>query len=225
MNVNRQQPEGLRIFLGVAGAILLFVTACDAFVPPPAPLATKAPSPTATLAPTMTATIPPTLAPTATPEAPVPAVAPAPPVPGEPLDFADIDMIDPDVGWGIDTHGRILRTTDGGDTWTLASPPDGAYTLNGFYALDGNTAWAAKDVPVRCWDYWGLYECQEPYYAPVRTGVVWRTTNGGQTWLQSQPFPLDDGDSSYTFDGALPFSPVGLQFLDGQTGWLLVAVG
>ncbi|HET9910960.1 MAG TPA: hypothetical protein VFQ13_03670, partial [Anaerolineales bacterium] len=152
-------------------------------------------------------------------------VAPTMPTAGERLSFESLDLIDPNTGWGIDILGHIFHTANGGDTWTFASPPDGVYTSSGFFALDGNTAWAAKDVPVRCWDYWGIYQCDQPYYAAVKSGTVWKTTDGGQTWQPSKPFSLNIEKAPYSFDGALPFSPGGLQFIDPQTGWLLVAVG
>ena len=152
-------------------------------------------------------------------------VAPAMPTAGEKLSFQSLDMSDPDTGWGIDIFGRIFHTSDGGQTWILASPPDGAYTNGGFFARDGLTAWAAKDVPVRCWDDWAIYHCDHPYYAAVKSGTVWKSTDGGQNWQPSQSFPLHVENAPYSFDGALPFSPIGLQFIDTQTGWLLVAVG
>lgn len=205
--------------------ILLFLAACD--VPPiPSAPAVVTGTPTIPASPTaLPSQTTPTISPTAASVSMPAWIAPAMPTAGEILFLESLDMIDANIGWSIDSLGRIFHTADRGGTWVLASPPDGAYTSQGFFALDGTTAWAAKDIPVRCWDYWGIYQCDQPYYAAVNSGLVWKTTDGGQTWQPSQPFPLNVENAPYSFDGALPFSPVGLQFTDPTTGWLLAAVG
>jgi photosystem II stability/assembly factor-like uncharacterized protein len=76
-----------------------------------------------------------------------------------------IKMIDMTTGWaegqvGTEETSRILRTTDGGETWRDVSP----VLLEGFgrqgFFLDAQLAWV--------WTFDG--------------GVVWRTQDGGDTW-------------------------------------------
>ncbi len=53
---------------------------------------------------------------------------------------------------------------------------------------------------------------------PVPTQpVVWHTTDGGATWTASQPLDVTGLAEIYV--------PSELQFVAGQTGWLLVHVG
>jgi photosystem II stability/assembly factor-like uncharacterized protein len=130
-------------------------------------------------------------------------------------------MMDAQVGWGIykesekvlrpgsqgdpylyGPEGYIVRTTDGGKTWQNVTPPSGAYSAGGFFALDANTAWANSNVPCCVND---------------NTTQLWRTTNGGKTWKASQPFSIKiKGEESSEF-----YIPIQIQFIDPNTGWLL----
>ncbi|RPI93945.1 MAG: hypothetical protein EHM40_08210 [Chloroflexi bacterium] len=132
-----------------------------------------------------------------------------------------IQMIDANVGWGLrlesrgklrpgprvtsltpwHAEGYILRTTDGGITWQNVTPPNGAYSPGGFFALDANTAWASGNVPC----------CSD-----LKTTHTWRTTDGGKTWQPSQPLLIDPIPRFYL--------PLGMQFIDQNTGWLLAAL-
>lgn len=141
--------------------------------------------------------------------------------PGSSLGLSTIQMINAEVGWGMYTRpekdfrpdirldfttpsqpeGYILRTADGGKTWQNVTPPTGAYSPGGFFALDANTAWASDNVPC----------CSE-----VTDTSIWHTSDGGQTWQPSQPFSIEPNDQFY-----LPFR---MQFIDQNTGWLLSIV-
>jgi photosystem II stability/assembly factor-like uncharacterized protein len=133
------------------------------------------------------------------------------PLSGE-LTISAIRMLSADSGWGIGgasgASDRILKTSDGGNNWREVTPPEPGlaasqpFTAIGYFqSLD--TAWVS-------------------YYNNTAPGlpsqaVVWRTQDGGQTWQPSQPLDLSGLVETYT--------PSNLQFIDAQTGWLLVHVG
>lgn len=132
-------------------------------------------------------------------------------------------IIDKQIGWAIQQEasevlrsfkpgeriftpyeGYILRTTDGGRTWQNVTPPSGAYSPGGFFALDGEHAWASENIPC----------CME-----ISTSRTWRTTDGGRTWQPSQPFSIQDEVGNREF-----YWPLSMQFVDQYTGWLLAEV-
>jgi photosystem II stability/assembly factor-like uncharacterized protein len=127
---------------------------------------------------------------------------------GQRVDITSIEMFDSQVGWGFDSDGHILRTRDGGMNWQAVTPPTSYYSPTGFFALDADTAWATFSLGI---------------YSYPKTAYVWHTEDGGKTWKPSQPFHLDldvdgnDNPSDY-------YKPYRLQFIDRQTGWLLVDV-
>ncbi len=159
----------------------------------PAPTAvppTPTPVPAATVAPPKTAT--------ASPGLPLPALSA-----GAPLTITKIWMADAATGWGLgyQTQGEmhVLRTADGGATWTDASPPAGAFPLARAVALfrDAQDAWVAYPAEMG----------QPP--------AVWLTSDGGASWREVSLSPDPEAEM---------FSPAFFA-ADGETGWLLVSVG
>lgn len=69
-----------------------------------------------------------------------------------------IFMLDATTGWVVGTGGTILRTTDGGTTWTLQTSGT-TVDLNGVHFLDASTGWVVGDH-----------------------GLVLATSDGGATW-------------------------------------------
>jgi hypothetical protein len=140
---------------------------------------------------------------------------------GKSIQLSSINMIDAQIGWAIflestrvlrpdfqgdpflkQPEGYILRTTDGGKTWQNVTPPTGAYSPGGFFALDAKTAWASDNVPC----------CTN-----ITAARLWRTRDGGKTWQASQPFSVkitDEERSEFHL-------PIQIQFIDQNTGWLL----
>ena len=86
-----------------------------------------------------------------------------PPVPTPTI--ANLDMLDAENGWAWTNSNRLLRTSDGGQTW-LDRTPGGQIWSEGFFALDAQTAW----LPVN------LQENN-------RFGLL-HTSDGGQTWAE-----------------------------------------
>jgi photosystem II stability/assembly factor-like uncharacterized protein len=197
---------------------VLALSGCGA--PPPA-VPTTTVQPASTPAETPTPYVPaytPTPRPSPTPFYPTVQPTPLPRLPlvhlpsGQSIQITTIKMFDLNVGWGIgNLPGRsdhVLRTADGGRTWTDVTPPQSvpvaltspdielpALPVAAFF-LDAATAWAVYDV--------------------IDTGV-WRTTDGGVTWQSSGP--LDVGEQG---EYAMPYP---ILFLDSHIGWLMVHLG
>lgn len=155
--------------LFLAAAMLL--GACGLFFTPPA--VTSAP-PTDTVPPaTGTAAAATETRVTAT-EAPTASAA----LPTE-MRFESLAMIDALAGWAqaYDADGvpSLLRTVDGGRTWTHVTPPDPDWEFDGGVYLDAGTAWA-----------W-LFDRSSYQYRLAGT------TDGGGTWTVLN-------DSVYKFD-------------------------
>jgi photosystem II stability/assembly factor-like uncharacterized protein len=92
-------------------------------------------------------------------------------------EFSAVSFADAQNGWAVGFNNLVLRTTNGGQSWTtqnVGAPPVTAIT--GVTAIDANTAWVAG------WD-----------------GFVARTTNAGQTW-RKEPIA---GAESVDFEDAL----------------------
>ena len=125
--------------------------------------------------------------------------------------MTSIDMIDANLGWAIgglvDPGEHVLYTEDSGLTWTDLTPPEenapsgDRKTATGFFQ-DGLTAWVIFS--------------NTSGITPAES-VVWRTQDGGLTWQVSQPLDITNLSEFY--------NPSHLQFVDGQTGWLMVHVG
>lgn len=209
---------GLACSLGKPGAATEAPTASAA--PVTLIVATEAPPASATPARTQppavrTPTAAAEVAASATPEAtlappvgePLPAL-----VAGQPVTLTVVKLLDAHTGWAIGygtgdvAYDHVLVTTDGGQTWRDASPPEArpgepAGRAAVAYFQDAHTAWAT---------YFGRD------IAPDRAALVWRTTDGGATWLPSAPLDLSDMEFFATSD---------LFFADADHGWLLTHVG
>lgn len=204
----------------VPAIIVLFLVACDgmkASVP-----ATLTASPT--VASDSFGSQTPTMFVTST-ETPIPATATPNPLLGTPLPsptprvnthlksgsgllLTSIQMLDLQNGWGFDSNYHVLRTRNGGKTWQDVTPPTGYYDPAGFYTLDADTAWATFTNVL---------------YTNPTTAYVWHTEDGGETWTQSDEFRLDLDQYGEPYPYGF-YLPQGMQFIDRQTGWLLVAV-
>ncbi len=124
-----------------------------------------------------------------------------------------IHMVNQNLGWGIGglegASDHVLRTGDGGNTWTDVTPPEPApaeaesgKAAVGYF-LDSQVGWVA------------YYRASlEPTPARLR---VWSTQDGGENWTASQPVELE-------FLGTSEYPPV-LGFEDAESGWLLAANG
>ena len=165
-----------------------------------------------------------TMLPAATPIKPTETPTPLPPTPtptpidpiqhfpaGQEFTVTSIHMVDVNLGWAIggltDWGDHVLSTADGGVTWKDVTPPeqvapsDDNLSATGFFqdALIG----------------WVIYSYTSGN-TPAQS-VVWRTQDGGSTWQASQPLDLTNLSEFY--------NPSEMQFVDGNTGWLMAHVG
>ena len=124
--------------------------------------------------------------------------------------FLSIHMLDTTTGWAQITDGLIarfvvLRTTDGGSHWQDVTPPQLTTPVDDnpamLYALNATMAWVTDALPV-------------PGFRPARYhGVLFRTTDAGQTW-QRIALPPSVPDN---------FSISKVQFLNAQIGWITIS--
>lgn len=170
--------------------ICLFLAACGTFDIQVQIVPRVTRTPLVTVTPTALAVVPPTGTPTASPE---PTATPDPFRPGGPLTIVSIQMSDSNSGWGVESSGHIVKTSDAGWTWANVNPFDGFFDAHSLFALNNETAWA---IPAR----------------PQAATVVWHTQDGGTTWEASEPLGLSDGN----------YSLLGLQFPNARSGWLLL---
>jgi hypothetical protein len=85
-------------------------------------------------------------------------------------------MMDETTGWAMVYGGGLVRTTDGGETWTDVTPPNQASSA---FFLDAQSAWA--------------YVNGDP-----SSGLL-HTADGGQTWSSVASSPPFDGYISLSF--------------------------
>jgi photosystem II stability/assembly factor-like uncharacterized protein len=162
--------------------------------------------------------VPPT--PTGTPtQVPPMATATTPPVNpiqhfpnGQEFNITNIHMIDADTGWAIGGLGsvgdHVLFTHDGGFFWQDVTPleeldSNGVQKRATGFFQDAQTAWVTYAI-----------NGGNPVPSQV---VVWRTSDSAKSWQASQPLDVSGLAEIYV--------PSDLQFIAGQSGWLLVHVG
>lgn len=136
------------------------------------------------------------------------------------LPLNDVRFINAQIGWAAGDQG-ILRTTNGGDFWTLTNTPEdveAVYFINesegwacgndGYmvHTTNGGESWTPQTSGVgeKIRDVW--FSDANNGWAGGRDGLFIHTTDGGQNW-NPQATPLPDDIQ-------------GIHFLDAQTGWI-----
>ncbi len=125
-------------------------------------------------------------------------------------------MVDTNIGWATgglgNTGDHVLTTANGGQTWHDVTPPQPAPSPD---QDQPNAATGLFGKATTAWVVYGTFMAAAPASA-----VVWRTTNGGQTWTTSQAIDLSTlGASDF-------FQPSDIHFLpDGQAGWFIAHLG
>lgn len=112
-------------------------------------------------------------------------------------------MVSPTVGW-LDTNGEghIVRTTDGGATWTDVTPDSFIYE-----ALGGNDFFLDT---VHAWDTELIRGSPDSLPSASSRVTTFQTVDGGRSWITG---------TSITLDRDVSF--IRLYFLDPSHGWLL----
>lgn len=109
--------------------------------------------------------------------------------------LSSIDMLDSEIGWAVTAKGHVIRTSDGGLHWQSVTPN---YPATGGQQkvvaafLTSSTAWVAVSITAT---------------DGTTTVSVFRTTDGGQTWLDT------------TIQQSSPIYQI--TFVDAQHGWML----
>ena len=107
-----------------------------------------------------------------------------------------LQFIDAKNGWAVGPNSRIVKTTNGGGSWTSVTPSLTA-GLNTYqkcmFMYDANHVWIGEDVP-------------SSSTGQTTSHFLMHTIDGGTTWAQD--------------NFSLSSSAFSLFFLNGNTGWL-----
>jgi len=117
-----------------------------------------------------------------------------------------IQFINQLTGWACGSNGTLIKTTNGGENWTLVSLGTNNY-LTSLYFLDQNTGWVGAD-----------------------DSFIRKTTNGGLSWY-SAPVQVETGLWSAEFSflnsqtGYVMCCTRASKTTDGGLSWDLVSTG
>lgn len=117
----------------------------------------------------------------------------------ESVNWNDVQFLDANNGYlgGVnptDGSAVVLKTTDGGTTWTNVSPPN-TLGVQGLFFLDAMTGWICGGRPVGTGAGSGMF--------------IKKTTDGGATWVDQTPNP----PPVHIFKDVL--------FFDANRGWAI----
>lgn len=159
--------------------------------------------------------------------------------------FASIFFVDSLTGWAAGENGSVMKTTNGGSSWTklesgythdlvdiaFASPMDGCAVSEDGYCLrttDGGSSWSSQKIT----QYWLgtiCYSDANNVWATGEYGVIVHSSNGGATW-HVQKSSISWGDY---YDISFSTPQVGwavgqinpLKTTDGGATWIDVTSG
>jgi photosystem II stability/assembly factor-like uncharacterized protein len=141
-----------------------------------------------------------------------------------------VKFISASVGWAVGDYGTILRTTDGGITWTLQIRGT-TNNLSGvsftdantgtavgdqgtiLRTTDGGTTWTSQTSGTKTWLQGVSFTDANNGIAVGDSGTILRTTNGGTTWTSQS------SGSTYTLLGVSFTGDIGTAV--GQLGTIL----
>ncbi len=114
---------------------------------------------------------------------------------------SSMQMINASRGWAAGSGtDRILRTMDGGSHWADVTPKTAKAGTWITFFLDANNAWLASSI--------------QPGSGSTDFSVaIYRTADGGHTWVQAGEAPADRG------------WPASMDFVDSNHGWLFMQLG
>lgn len=133
----------------------------------------------------------------------------------------DVSMISPLEGWAVGDQGIIVRTTNGGASWTrqtsnttdplnavsFADAQHGVIVGNtSLYTVNGGQTWLGGSGPGGSMYSVDMIDANTAW-ACGGGGVIYKTVDGGQTWF-TQSTPIVGFDNL-----------VGIDFVDANHGW------
>jgi photosystem II stability/assembly factor-like uncharacterized protein len=129
-----------------------------------------------------------------------------------------VRAVNDNVVWACGNSGVVLKTTDGGTTWAAVTSPNAGSTIYTVDAFDATTAWVTGTV------------------GGTADVSIWKTTDGGASWVSQYNNPTGFGDGLKMFDtnNGVYFGdpdPVGssrweiLTTSNGGTNWNRVPAG
>ena len=207
------------VYLLISSCLLMVLVSACALTPAAQVAATSAPQQLlATQAAPATA-----VQPTSTPVPPTETSLPptATHIPGPAIMLDQIHMLNAHDGWGWATQSgqlsQLLRTSDGGQTWSDVSPKLGTFSYYGSFFLNAQAAWLTY------------------YDSTANVGGLLNTKDGGQTWVNLPPnqylqnarvefTSLTDGSAETADMGAGQAHLTYYQTKDGGNTWNLIAI-
>jgi photosystem II stability/assembly factor-like uncharacterized protein len=127
-------------------------------------------------------------------------------------DIFAVVFVDANNGWAtcnVSYHygaiPRIIHTTNGGVTWQTQLTCDGGY-LYDIYMLNENNGYAVG------------YCCIGDFWNPDSVGLIYRTTNGGSSWV---PHLLNKNLPRYIDLSAIDFGSGSIGYCVGDSGVIL----
>ncbi|MFO7525274.1 MAG: YCF48-related protein [Ignavibacteriaceae bacterium] len=122
------------------------------------------------------------------------------------LDFNDISMISPLIGYSAGEDGRVMKTTDGGASWFRVTDPyigtldleciffvdeNTGYTFGtpdeGYKTTDGGTTWSVLTTGVTATLNRCFFTDANTGWVVGASGTVLKTTDGGATFTSQDP--------------------------------------
>ena len=105
--------------------------------------------------------------------------------------LSGLHFINSSTGWVVGSEEKVLKTTDGGNNWTILHNSIGSlFSYEKVHFTDPNNGWVISN-----------------FYSMFGRGHIFHTNDGGVTW--SEQFPEN---TQYFHD---------IFFLDANTGWVL----
>jgi photosystem II stability/assembly factor-like uncharacterized protein len=150
---------------------------------------------------------------------------------GTQAEVRDFSRTDANHLWASGSYGRVMRTTDGGQTWMTTSMPDPVMVMHSVKFVDNEVGWTggewhSQGVLLRSTDGGATWQSQnEPTGQRIMAvealdrqtvmvvgggtyhAITRRSTDGGATWAD-MPVPLNDSMFLDIF------------FLDANIGWI-----
>jgi len=153
-------------------------------------------------------------------------------------DLSSVFFINPDLGWAVGSEGTILKTTDGGEIWTLKSSgvTNGLNSvcftdsLTGFAVsfsellktTDGGEQWVVQDTVINAGLSSVFFIGRDTGFV-AGTGRILKTTDNGKTWIKQNGFGCFGVESFWATDSQTLYMGgadlLTMKSMDGGVNW------